>query len=261
MMNSPSHSDEQDPKADHPEAEPAAPESAAQAAPGDTQPADANPTEEAEARSLQDQEIQEAVTKNYALLQVCSTDPVLQPLLAQYGLDVPALESGGLLVQKTAAAFNVRYTTMGNKKSAQRDLTKEATEARTEYACFRDIVRPMFPLVEDRTTLALRGDVPEDLESFITLAQASYENGKADAYTERLSARSYTPARLDELKSALDVLVAHSGARTKSKARATASTADRNAAFAAMSSFMRELKGVLKAILRKSPHLRTLVEK
>jgi hypothetical protein len=110
--------------------------------------------------------------------------------------------------------------------------------------------RAAFPATADRTGLSVRGDVPDDIERFTTLAEASYTAAGQDPFKIKLTKRGYPATRLTTLRAALDDLTATGGDQDESVGDAIDDTDARDKAYQALKTFMKELKGTARGALR-----------
>ncbi len=96
----------------------------------------------------------------------------------------------------------------------------------------------------------MRGDVPDDIERFTTLAEASYTAAGQDPFKIKLTKRGYPATRLTTLRAALDDLTATGGDQDESVGDAIDDTDARDKAYQALKTFMKELKGTARGALR-----------
>lgn len=256
-MNHDPHSNQQ-PTPDQPEASPTPtpqPLDAAQS----SAPAAPEPAPEAEAasprvpREAQKKAIQVFITSSYTLLHTASSDAELAAVLAGSGYDAAEFKVGGDLIKAAADAFDVRFLEMGGKTKAHEDLAAAEEAARVEYLKFRGILKAMFPEQAPQLALGLVGRLRQDFASFVSRAQASYENAAQDPYQKRVAKRGYPAARLKALRDELDALVAAYSRTAQAEGSAMQSTANRDRAYQDLRDYMREFKAVARAVFRGQP--------
>ena len=119
-----------------------------------------------------------------------------------------------------------------------------------DYAAFREIARAAFPADADRTSLSLRGDLPDDTGRFITLAETSYTAAGQDPHKTKLTKRGYPAARLTTLLAALTDLTSTGGDQDEALGDAIDDTDARDTAYNALKAYMKELKGTARGSLR-----------
>jgi len=200
--------------------------------------------------SANDQRIAAYVTAAGRFLHTTRTDADIAPIATAHGFTAADLDAGEALVTAAAQAWGVRTEGMGEEDASVAATAAGFKDARADYIQFREIGRANFPDRADRVALGLIGDIAEGFNSFITQATASYTAGKKPPYTEKLSKRSYTPAKLDELLATLDALSDAEADQTESEGAAIGDTAARDEAYEKLKDFMAELKGTLKGALR-----------
>jgi hypothetical protein len=134
-------------------------------------------------------------------------------------------------------------------------LTARMYHARDEFTEFRGVARAAFTDLSARTDLRVTGDVPDDLQRFMTQAHAGYLAGAEEPFTAKLSKRGYPPARLKSLLDDLDALatldVAHELATSDAEEEMGGSACDE--AYNELKEFMKEIKGVIRTVFRKQP--------
>ena len=119
------------------------------------------------------------------------------------------------------------------------------------------MARAAFQTLSDRVTLRVIGDPPDDLQRFINAAYAGYEAALEEPYTEKLSKRGFSAARLDVLRNDLDLLATLDAANELAADSRDdhPDTTERDTAYNELKEYMKELKGVARAAFRKSPEV------
>jgi hypothetical protein len=211
-------------------------------------------------RDVQNKIITSYVTDAERFLTTASTDPEIQPILADHGYDAAEFAQGMTLVKAASSGVATRQEKLGDKKDAVDELHLSAQGARDAYAAFREIARAAFPAQGDRVALGLTGDVPEDFQRFVTAAHTSYTNAGKPAYTAKMTKRNYAPARLTTLLANLDSFTGDKSKKDEAAGEAMESTEERNTAYVALRAYMKELKGVARGALRGKPGLLAKLE-
>jgi hypothetical protein len=201
-------------------------------------------------RNVQNKIITAYVTDAESFLTTASTDTDIQPILDGHGYDAAEFAAGMTLVDAASGGVARRQEKLGGKKEAADELHLSASGARDTYAAFREIARAVFPAQGDRVALGLTGDVPEDFQRFVTTAHTSYTNAGKPAYTAKMTKRGYAPARLTTLLANLDSFTHDKSKKDEASGEAIEATEERNTAYVALRTYMKELKGVARGALR-----------
>ena len=201
-------------------------------------------------RSIQDQAIQNYIGDAETFLITVGTDAEINPIMDTHGYDAAELAAGNTLLGTAATAFGVRLTGIAGKTDKHEVLKTSEELAREAYAAFRTIARAAFPAQADRVALGLTGNVPHDLQKFVTLTHTSYTNAAKAPWTTKMAKRNYAPARLTTLNAALDTLSGTESDRAVAAGAAEQSTAARDAAHAALKEFIKEAHGVARGAFR-----------
>jgi len=211
----------------------------------------AAPTAPKVKRSIQNQAIQNYIGDAETFLITVANDAEINPVMDTHGYDAPELASGNILLGTAATAFGVRLTGIAGKTSMHEELKTSDELAREDYAAaFRTIARAAFPAQADRVALGLTGNVPHDLQKFVTFAHSSYTNAAKATWTKKMPKRNYAPARLTTLNTALDSLSGTESGKAIAAGAAEQSTAARDAAHAALKDFIKEAQGVARGAFR-----------
>ena len=97
--------------------------------------------------------------------------------------------------------------------------------------------------------------MPRDLQRFLTEAKSAYAAGRKDPYTEGLTCRGYSPARLDAELAGLKLLGDISAGTKRAAAAALKATADRDKAPKALKTWGSEFRRIAERALRGRPDL------
>ena len=218
--------------------------------PTPTPPPGANEPTPKHPRSAQDKIIEAYVTDAKKFLKVAADDAEIRPILEAHGYDAAEFTTGNALAKTAADAFEGRAAGMGHQQLTGSALSAAIRTAREDYAAFRDIARAAFPADADRVALSLKGEVPDDTARFITTAATSYAAAGKDPFAAKLTKRGYPAARLTTLLRNLDDLTGTGGNQDAALGDAIEDTAQRDAAYAQLKAFMKELKGTARGALR-----------
>ncbi len=201
-------------------------------------------------RSAQDKVIEAYINDSKKFLKVATEDPEVRPILEAHGYDDEEFTLGNDLAKAAGRAFEGRAAGMGNQKLTGATLGAAIKAARSDYSAFREVARAAFPADADRTSLSLKGDVPDDTGRFITLAETSYGAAGKDPFKTKLTKRGYPVSRLSGLLEKLDDLTSTGGEQDQAQGGAIDDTSERDAAYAALKEFMKELKGTARGALK-----------
>ncbi len=208
-------------------------------------------------RTVEDLAIEKYIRDAGNFLEESRLNPDIAEGLAGAGYDDEEL-SRGMELQETA--WNTFCSMYGDcppdRKGGEADLDTKVEDARDEWAAFRLIARAAFTTLDARLVLRVMGDVPEDLQRFINVAHAGYAAGNEAPYAEKLSKRGYTPDKLKTLSEALDRLASLEGALDAAEDAAggeAVSTEARDTTYVELKDYMKEIKGVARAVFRKRP--------
>lgn len=154
-------------------------------------------------------------------------------------------------------AYNQRQQALGDQRDASETAEKAEKETRQFYADFREIARVVFSGSADQTKLGLKGNVPADLQKFITTARASYTAGQADAYSSELGKHGFKPEVLTAALNGLEQLKETNEAHRKAGGDALKATTVRNQAHDDLMVWMGKFKRIAKVALRGKPELQS----
>lgn len=213
-------------------------------------PAPSAPAAPKATREQQDKRIKAYVSAAGRLLTTAANDAEIRPVLEAHGYDAAEFAEGFRLQNLAAAAFGVRQEGIGEAEGAVDELHLADTAARDAYAAFREVARAAHPRQSDRDGLGLTGDVPHDLQRFITAAHASYVNAGKDPWKAKMTKRGYPAARLTTLLAAVDALTGSGSDRDQAIGDAEEDTAARDLAYTDLKEFMKELTGTARGALR-----------
>ena len=212
-------------------------------------------------RTVEDQAIEKYIRDAGNFLEEARLSPGISEALESAGYDGEELTWGMELQEKAWNAFcSVRGEAPPDRDRGEAILDEKMEEARDEWTAFRLIARAAFTGLDARLELRVMGDVPEDLQRFINVAHSGYAAASEDPYAEKLSKRGYTPEKLRSLSGTLDSLATLDGELDAADEVAESGPSDpeeRNAAYNELKEYMKEIKGVSRAVFRKQPEILT----
>lgn len=135
--------------------------------------AETSPAQEPRPREQQDRVIANGITQSRQVLKTLVDDGDLRSALLPKGYDTQEISIGQSLQIAAQTTFNERQRAMGEQDAAQIALTDLVTAARNNYTDFRRVARVRFKAPSDRVKLGQVGNMPDDLQEFVTLATAS----------------------------------------------------------------------------------------
>ncbi len=208
-------------------------------------------------RTVEDQAIEKYIRDAGHFLEEARLSPDISEALASAGYDGEELTWGMELQEKSWNAFcSVRGEAPPDRGRGEADLNSKVEEARDEWTAFRLIARAAFTGLDARLELRVMGDVPEDLQRFINVAHAGYAAASENPYAKKLTKRGYTPEKVKALSATLDHLATLDGELDAADEVAESGPADaeeRNATYIALKEYMKEIRGVSRAVFRKHP--------
>ncbi len=212
-------------------------------------------------RTVEDQAIGKYIRDAGNFLEEARLNPDIAEALASAGYDGEEVTWGMELQEKAWNAYcSKRGDCPSDREGGEAALDARVDEARDEWTAFRLIARAAFTSLDARLSLRVMGDVPEDLQRFVNVAHAGYAIASEAPYTEKFSKRGYTPAKLKALSDALDHLASLEGeldAADDVTESGPVDTDERDAAYVELKEFMKEIRGVSRAIFRKQPETLT----
>lgn len=220
-------------------------------------PTDTTPTL---AHVVQDQAIEKYIMDSGHLLERARSHTTVAEALAHHGFDDEEMSIGMAMQAEAYRSFRERHGDhLPDRSEAISALTTRVEKARDDFEDFRLIARAVFPTIADRIALRVTADPLEDLQRFINAAHAAYTTAAQPPYTEKISKRGYPAAKLETLQREIDVLATLDTAQDIANADSvsteenTTDTTDRDRTYLELKEFMKELKGVSRAVFRKQP--------
>ena len=208
-------------------------------------------------RTVEDQAIEKYIRDAGSFLEEARLSPGIAEALASAGYDGEELTWGLELQERAWNAFCALHgESTTDRQGSEAALHTQVEDARDAWTAFRLIARAAFTGLDARLEMRVMGDVPEDLQRFVNVAHAGYAAAGEDPYTEKLSKRGYPPGKLKTLSSALDQLAALEGeldAAAEVAEHGPVDAGERNAAYVALKEYMKEIRGVSRAVFRKRP--------
>jgi hypothetical protein len=209
-------------------------------------------------RSVEERAIATYIVEAAALLNTVRLSSSLSERLAGFGFDDEELAIGMELQEEAANAFQVRHDVLPEASAVGlAALTTRMNKARDDFAEYRGVARAAFTDLSARTNLRVTGDTPDDLQRFLNNAYEGYTAAQKEPFTAKLTKRGYPPERLAALLDDLDNLatldVAHEIAASDAEEEMGMSPCDD--AYNALKEYMKEIKGVIRAVYRKQPEV------
>ena len=217
---------------------------------------------------VEDRAIEQYIKNSGRFLEEVRLNPSVLERLTDYGFGDEEISVGMSLQNEALTAYYAQRGSLPTDlDAATAQLEDKIARAREHYVGFRLVGRAAFTDLNDRANLRVLGDVPDDLQRLINKAYAAYTAAGEAPYAEKMSKRGYPAERLGSLKEFLDALTSLDA--TTEAAVEAAGPIDqsgdpldageeidkdgRDAAYKALRGFMKELKGILRAIFRKEP--------
>ncbi len=208
-------------------------------------------------RSRVNQAIENYIGDAETFLITVGTEAEIKPAMEEHGYNAAALATGNNLLGVAAEAFGVRLTGIAGQTGKQSELKTADEQAREDYATFREIARASFPEQADRIALGLTGNVPHDLQKFMTLAHTSYVNAAKAPWATKMTERNYAPARLTTLNDAITALSGTDSEKAIAAGEAVDDTDARDLAYNNLKEYMKEIMGVARGVFRKNAGAKT----
>lgn len=206
-------------------------------------------------RSAQDQRIANDIAATEQMVGTLLTDATVRVPLGKRGFDTQKIQLGADLQAAADAAYGARQQAIGKQSKSTSELEEAEQEAREHYADFRETVRTEFSDRATQETLGVTGEVPRDLQTFVTSARASYTAAKDPAVQPALADAGYPAATLDEELDSLKALLKLDEGQSKAIGDAVKATRTRNTAYRSMKGWVSKLRRRAKVAFRKEPEL------
>ena len=200
-------------------------------------------------RAVENKAIEAYIQNSCITLDAARTSPDILERLIPYGFDDAELAIG-MAMQEAAHELTQK---LSGSSITKEDLMEKASHAREAYNIFRGVARAAIPGLSDRINLGLVGDVPDDLQRFVSAAHRSYMAAAQDPYKDKVAKRGYPPEKLDALGRQIEelaVLGGEDGDGSDDKERA-----ERDEMYVRLKEFMKEFKGVARTVFRKQPEM------
>lgn len=206
---------------------------------------------------VQRKAILEDLNAGFVELTSATTDPEVAALAAAAGYTKEEIGQGVELLKGASASVGVRFEDLGKLRRKQGEFSSAREAARASYVKFRRKARIVCPTPAATDAMGLRGTLPEDFDTFVTLALQSYAAAGKSPWTEKLSRRSYSPERLAELTGELNALVDKKSAQLSAQGDAQKATSLRNDAYTLFRAFIVEFRGLLRIEMEGRPGAKT----
>ncbi|MBS0658082.1 MAG: hypothetical protein JSR82_07535 [Verrucomicrobia bacterium] len=206
---------------------------------------------------VQRKAILEDLTAGFTELGTAQKDAEVAALVTAAGFTTEEIGRGIDLLKAAAASVGVRYEDLGKARQRQGEFAEAREAARASYVKFRRKARIIFPTPAATEAMALRGTLPEDFDTFVSLALQSYAAGAKSPWTEKLARRGYPAERLSALTAELNTLLDKKTAQRSAQGDAQKATALRNDAYASYREFIVEFRGLVRIEMEGRPGAKT----
>jgi hypothetical protein len=185
-----------------------------------------------------------------SLLQTARSSIEISELMEQHGYGDDEFAQGMALLQE--AEQELAENRLDPDDASRDDVINALREARENFAEFREVARAVFRQSDERATLGVHEDIPDDLQRFINAAHRAYTTATVAQFAEKLARRGYTREKLFSLSNGL-VHLSQAG-------NADVEAADEEEprgeeAYFRFKEWMKEFKGTARGALSRRPDL------
>ena len=207
-------------------------------------------------RADQDQQLAERANETRQIVGVIMGDGAVRSKLAAKGFDTQRLNEAIASCDVFDTKWNERQNAMGVQTTKVEVFAKLFDEATKLQSDFREIVRgaenpppPSALLV----ACGITGEVPTDLQKFLTHAKSAYTSAKKAEYSVFMTKLGYTPAVLDAQLTALETLRKADEEHSKESGNAQLATDERDKAFEPVNAFRNSVMKIARRVFRTEP--------
>ena len=212
--------------------------------------------EQAARRAEQDVSIEAGIGNAALLIETVSNDPQIMEILAEKGYTEEAFTEGRTLLKIARSAFATRAAAIAAQRYASSRLAGAHSTAEKAFVDFRLVARALFKdEPEAHSALNLKDSVPGSRSQFIAKALTAIENARLEAYAGRLARFGYDEEGLAQVEAAVSALETADAGQNQLISDAMTATAERDAAWEALSGWVSQFRAVAKAALRDQPDL------
>jgi hypothetical protein len=190
------------------------------------------------------------------IVGVIMGDGPVRSKLAQKGFDTQKLNGAILLCEEFDQKWNERQNAMGVQTGKAEVFTDLFDEARKAQSDFREIVRGAenpAPTPALLVACGITGEVPTDLQKFLTHAKSAYTSAKKPEYGAFMTNLGYSEEVLDGQLTALETLRKANEEHTKESGNAQKATDERDKAFVPVNAFRNSVMKIARRVFRKEP--------
>lgn len=207
-------------------------------------------------RADQDQLLAERAAETRQIVGVILNDVAVRSKLTPKGFDTQRLNDAIASCEAFDQKWNARQNAMGvqaDKSKAFQELFDEAVKSLSD---FRETVRGAEnPAPEAGLLVAcgITGEVPVDLQKFLTTAKSAYTTAKKPEYAAFMTKVGYTAAVLDAEIVKLDNVRKADEEHSVESGNAQKATDDRDKAFTPVNAFRNSVLKIARRVFRKEP--------
>lgn len=181
------------------------------------------------------------------------TDAVVRAALGKKGFDTQKLSEGLALCDAADAKWNARQEAIAKQSNCTSLVNGLFDEARKSLSDLRETARVAFKEEAALKALGVTGDVPEDVQRFLTHARSTYTTAKKEEYNGALARHGYATEELDRQLAALEDLRKASDAQSQVMGDAQQATRARDDAVAPVREFRKNILKIARRAFRKEP--------
>jgi hypothetical protein len=207
-------------------------------------------------RADQDQQMANRANETRQIVGVIMDDGPVRSKLAPKGFDTQKLTGAILLCEEFDKKWNKRQNAMGIQADKAGVFTGLFDEATKSLSDFREIVRGAenpAPPPALLVACGITGEVPTDLQKFLTHAKSAYTTAKKPEYSAFMTNLGYSEEVLDDQITALDDLRKADEEHSKESGNAQKATDERDKAFEPVNAFRNSVMKIARRVFRKEP--------
>ena len=211
---------------------------------------------QARQRAEQDVSIEAGIGNAALLIETVTSDPQVLEILAEKGYDEEVFTQGRDLLASAQSAFSSRAAAIAAQRYASSRLAGTEMSAEKAFTDFRLVARAVFKdEPEAFSALNLKDSLPPNRSQFIAKTLTAIENARLEEYAGRLSRFGYDEEGLAQVEAAVSSLETADAGQNQLISDAMTATAERDAAWEALSGWVSQFRAVAKAALRDKPDL------
>jgi hypothetical protein len=190
------------------------------------------------------------------IVGVIMDDTAVRSKLAPKGFDTQKLNGAISLCEEFDKKWNKRQNAMGIQADKAEVFTGLFDEATKSLSDFREIVRGAenpAPPPALLVACGITGEVPTDLQKFLTHAKSAYTTAKKPEYSAFMTNLGYSEEVLDDQLTALEDLRKADEEHSKESGNAQKATDERDKAFVPVNAFRNSVMKIARRVFRKEP--------